>query len=287
MRGSENFLDKPAAELEELLIQVARSDLAPAAARDRALQNVASAALGVGVLSGTSAALSSRSSLFKGTSWLVAKWLALGASAGLLGIGVTQGVQELVTKSAPAPAPRQPPAAHAELHALAPSVVTLPRENIPRPEPETESEPARALALPSAPNAAFTAAAATAHEPKSASREPSASSAAAVAAPPPLDRRSSLTRELSLLEQARAALTQHSASSALQTLNDYHAEFPRGSMQIEAAALRVEAVGQSGDHALAQRLAQAFLSAFPTSPLAARVRAISEVSVAGAGEQKP
>ena len=90
-----------------------------------------------------------------------------------------------------------------------------------------------------------------------------------------------------MLEQARSALSQHAAKRALQTLDTYRAEFPRGSMQVEASALRIEAVGQSGDRALAQSLAQSFLDTFPTGPVAARVRAISDVSIAAPDEQKP
>ena len=94
--------------------------------------------------------------------------------------------------------------------------------------------------------------------------------------PSAANERSSLTRELSLLEQARRALVQRAAPRALQALNEYRAQFPSGSLQAEAAALRVEAVGQAGDHALARQQAAAFLSSYPTSPLAARVRALSD-----------
>jgi len=281
MRGSEIFLDKPAAELEEYLLQIARTDAAPTAARERALRSVASAALGVGALSGATAALGSRGSLFKGTSWLVAKWLAVGATTGFAGLGAAQGIQELAAKGAARPASPYTAATHANIPAqLAPSESPPPLEA--SPVPETAIEPVPSLSVQAAaPVSAPLAVAAAAHEPKSA---PQVSSDAAVGAPPLTARRSSLTRELSLLEQARGALTQHSASSALQMLDDYRAEFPHGSMLVEAAALRVEAVGQSGDRVLAQRLAQTFLNTFPTSPLAARVQTISEVS---AGEQKP
>ena len=119
----------------------------------------------------------------------------------------------------------------------------------------------------------------------SAAREPKgppATSSVAAEAPAPANSRSSLTRELTILEQVHSALAQHAPGRALQALDDYHAEFPRGSLQIEAAALRVEAVGQSGNHALAQRLARALLASYPNSPLGARVRAFSEVFVGDA-----
>jgi len=274
MRGSENLLAKPTAELEELLLRAARADVAPAAARERAMHSVASAALGLGLLSGT-AGLGSRSPLFKGSSWLVAKWLTFGAGSGLLGLGVAQGVQELAAKAADSAAKtRAGTQLAAELSPRAlPLAITLSPalkdDAVPAPEPADSAAPAPALALASA--------APPSHEPKGPGPVRLLNSTA--------NRRSSLTRELSLLEQVRSALSVHSAGSALQTLDIYQAEFPHGSMQVEAAALRVEAVGQSGDHAHAQRLAQAFLNSFPASPLTARVQAVSEVSEAG--EQKP
>jgi hypothetical protein len=270
-RGSENLLDKPTAELEQLLLQVARTDVAPAAARERAVHSVASAALGLSALSGT-VVLASRSSLFKGTSWLVAKWLAFGAGFGLVGLGVVQGVQELAAK------------------ASAPSAVSSPNRTMP-----TAQLTPHPLPLATSLSAAQVASAEPAPEPEStAALSPAPASAAPLTrdakATPPLpssteSRRSALTRELSLLEQVRGELSRHSAGSALQTLEIYRSEFPRGAMQVEAATLRIEAVEQSGDHAQAQRLAQAFLSNFPASPLAARVQAVAEVSEAG--EQKP
>ncbi|HET7538369.1 MAG TPA: hypothetical protein VFK05_00810 [Polyangiaceae bacterium] len=277
MRGSEHLLEKPTAELEELLLRAARADVAPAAARERAMQRVASAALGVGLLSGT-AALGSRSPLLKGTGWLVAKWLTFGAGSGLLGLGVVQGVQEL---SAKATASAAKPRAEGKLAAqLSPRA--LPLATSLSPALEASAEPAAEAADSAAPAPASTPAPALASASSPLSHEPKSPARLADSVD---SRRSALTRELSLLEQVRSALALHSARSALQTLDVYQAEFPHGSMQVEAAALRIEAVGQSGDHAHAQQLAQIFLNKFPASPLAARVQAVSEVSEAG--EQKP
>jgi outer membrane protein assembly factor BamD (BamD/ComL family) len=80
------------------------------------------------------------------------------------------------------------------------------------------------------------------------------------------------------LEQARGSLTRHSAAQALQALDAYASTFPGGALQVEAAALRVEAIGQSGNRALAAQLADAFLVSYPTSPLAARVRAFASTA---------
>jgi len=294
MRGSENLLDKPADELTEFLLRVARTDAAPEAARERALKSVASAALGIGVLSGT-AALGSRTTLFKGTSWLVAKWLAAGMSSGLLSIGAVQGIAQLASPSSARPElPHTPStrAAPSPARVTARAVALAPAMPAPEPAADLHLEPAPELApVPALPTQVTASARSAAnapnkatpvHEPHNAS--PPASEVASVTAPL-ASRTSSLTRELSLLEQARTALTNHSPSGALQALAEYRAEFPHGSLQVEAAALRVEAVEQSGNPALARKLAQSFLANFPNSPLAARVRAFSDVLVPDA--QKP
>jgi len=221
---------------------------------------------------------------------LVTKWVAIGAGTGLLGIGLVQGIQELATKATPSSAARYTAATYANVPAqlAVPSASAAPMlvpELEPKPAITAEPNPPGPVPVPSPAGVSVAPTATAAPEPKD--DAPPAASDAGVADPPASDRRSTLTRELSLLEQARRALSQHAARSALQTLAGYRAEFPHGSMHVEAAALRVEAVEQAGDRALAQRLAQSFLDSFPASPLAARVRAISEVTNAGAGEQKP
>ena len=276
MIGSESFLDKDPEDLEQYLVQLARQDVAPAAARQRALLNVASAAVGVGLLSGA-AAYGSRTSLIKATSWLVAKWLAAGLGAGLLTVTVAQGVAQW----AAAP-PQAEPTATAALIKQKSAVRVAPRlttAEAPAITPESDSSAAP-------PSVAFGALPSPA-TPRGPSISTPASSAApgltpAPAAPPAA---SSLTAELSFLEQARRALLQHAPTQALRTLDEYRLAFPSGSLQVEAAALRVEAVGQSGNRALAQRLAESFLTSFPTSPLAGRVRAAAESF--RSGTQKP
>ena len=298
--SSDSFFDKPEGELEAFLLRIARADAAPKAARERTVQAVGSVALGLGVLSGT-AALGSRTTLLKGTSWLVAKWLAAGMGTGLFGVAVTQGVQQLVSEPASSPAshalsapPRTPVRPNLSSALVAPDSVTAVAEAEPpapsatapaTPAPATPAPVVRApertsAVAPAAIGPGFSMAPVTsaAREPKG----PPATSSVAAEAPAPANSRSSLTRELTILEQVHSALAQHAPGRALQALDDYHAEFPRGSLQIEAAALRVEAVGQSGNHALAQRLARAFLASYPNSPLGARVRAFSEVFVGDA-----
>ena len=270
MIGSESFLDKDPEELEQFLLQLARNDVAPDVARNRALLNVASAAVGVGLLSGA-AAYGSRTSLVKATGWLVAKWLAAGLGAGLLTVTVAQGVSQWVA----APQKTEPEARHtvlskrpaAQRTALAPTAAPI----ITAESAAPTAVPTLAFEAPSSNVLSAPAAARGAGTPT-----PGSSAALAPMLAMPSAAASSLTAELSSLEQARRALLEHAPAQALQTLDDYRAAFPNGSLQVEAAALRVEAVGQSGNHALARQLAESFLNSFPSSPLARRVRAASE-----------
>jgi len=281
MTGSESVLNKEPEELGRFLLEAARKDCAPRAARERALLSVSSVALSVGIAS-TAAAYGSPSSLAKASGWLVAKWLLAGLGSGVLTLAVAQGVQQLATgRAQPTPsalvnAPRAP-----GLTAKRKSPSQSSQADIPTP-------PADALPslIASAPVGAFSAAAAAVSTRRVAAlASPNVAEPDVSASPSVPAEQSTLTRELSLLEQARSALAQHSASRALQALNDYRAQFPSGSLQAEAAALRVEAVGQAGDRASARRLAAAFLASYPTSPLAARVRTLSNSFLSDAPKQ--
>jgi len=272
MLGFDSFLDKEPEELEQFLLEVARQDSAPAEARERALHNVASAALGVGVLSGL-AAYGSPTSLVKATGWLVAKWLAAGFGAGLLTITAAQAVGRLATH-------------HPSSQPVALSVVeskTAPQALAPR-RPSTIS-PERDSTDPTQPGQDSAASTPVAPAVATGARSLGNLAASSRGQTTVTTEPSSLTRELSLLEQARAALSQHAAAQALLALDEYQARFPSGSLRVEAAALRIEAVGQAGNRVLARQLAESFLSSFPSSPLTARIRAT--VDAIGSDAQKP
>lgn len=81
-----------------------------------------------------------------------------------------------------------------------------------------------------------------------------------------------LQEEVAALDRARAALRASNPGSALRHLNDYSAEFPRGSLRLEAETLRIEALSASGSHAEASRRAKRILERSPNSVLAARLR---------------
>ena len=72
-----------------------------------------------------------------------------------------------------------------------------------------------------------------------------------------------------------ATLRAGHAAAALAALDRYDAKYAKpGSLQVEAAALRIEALARNGDRERAASLAAAFLSRHPRSPYAARIRAL-------------
>jgi hypothetical protein len=125
---------------------------------------------------------------------------------------------------------------------------------------ETPAETAPAEPLP--------AAAVEANDPTPAS---AAGHRAAVRAQP------DISLEIAALDEARAALRQGRAESALAALDRYGAEYGKnGSLRVEATVLRIDALLRSGNRARATSLANAFLARNPKSPYAARVRALVE-----------
>lgn len=84
--------------------------------------------------------------------------------------------------------------------------------------------------------------------------------------------KSSVKAELSLLEQARAALHGGNANGALQVLSRYGERYPRGNLRLEAEVLRVEALASAGRSREAARLADRLLARNPKSVVASRLR---------------
>jgi hypothetical protein len=82
--------------------------------------------------------------------------------------------------------------------------------------------------------------------------------------------------EVTALDRARRAMTDGDAAGALRRLDDYEARFAHGALFEEAEVLRIEALLAEGDRGTASRVANRFLAAHPSSPHAARVRALLE-----------
>ena len=89
---------------------------------------------------------------------------------------------------------------------------------------------------------------------------------------------SSLSEEIAAFDKARGALDAGDADRALALVDAYEKRFPAGTFVQEAEVLRVQALTRKGDAAGARRVGQRFLAAHPTSPHAARIRAILDAS---------
>ena len=96
------------------------------------------------------------------------------------------------------------------------------------------------------------------------------------------DPRSSLAQEVASLDQAREALAHGDSATALRELEKHQQKFQgSGALGPEAMVLRIEAVSARGDRAATTALANDFLSRFPSSPHAARVRSLLQAAQAG------
>ncbi len=81
-----------------------------------------------------------------------------------------------------------------------------------------------------------------------------------------------LQEEVEALDGARSSLRTGDSSGALRGLAEYSKRFPKGSLRLEAEALRIEALAASGNHVEASRRAKRILERSPNSVLAPRLR---------------
>ncbi len=112
----------------------------------------------------------------------------------------------------------------------------------------------------------------------SASSEPAQSTLPAQPAharrpPSPAASAGALDAEMARIQEARDALRLRDPSAALAALSRYDAEFRRGVMKPEAAALRVLALCDAGRSTEARSRGVIFARQWPRSPLIVRVRA--------------
>lgn len=266
MNSDPPFLEQDAAELERFLVQQARRDRAPRAAHERALVTLSSLSLGAGLTASAKLAWGA-SAASQVTPWLVTKWIAVGMTASLATFAAAEGLHHAFTarettvderkQTPPGAAPRLPGAERAKQSPAAAGLSAA------VPAASSHAAPGSASA-PSGPAPTVEPAATSTHLPSSTAFGAASSEASA-----------QLTREVARLQRARSSLVAGSPSAALEALNGYAREFPSGALRAEAAALRVEAVAALGNRALAQSLASEFLTRFPSSPLSARVRAVS------------
>jgi hypothetical protein len=94
-----------------------------------------------------------------------------------------------------------------------------------------------------------------------------------------------LADEVRMLEAARSEISRRRAGAAIEILDRYRRDFPDGRLALEADVLRIESLFRSGKASAAVGLADKFLAANPTSPLASRVRTMVRDAQGAAGER--
>jgi len=97
---------------------------------------------------------------------------------------------------------------------------------------------------------------------------------AASGSAPRVTKISSLPEQVLSLDRARVALNSGDASGALAEIAHYRNTWPRGVFLEEASVLEIEALAKRGEIVLAGMRAQAYVTAHPDSPQAARLRAL-------------
>jgi hypothetical protein len=176
-------------------------------------------------------------------------------------------VQTQAVEGTASPAPQRPTEAAAA------------REEKPETEPSTKQAAPSAEARNERPPATPQRSADEAPAAASPSAEPAAPSElnASPAAPLTPDERASQLREESrLLSEARDALRRGDAAGSFRRLEEARTRFGGGLLGQEREALTIEALYRSGQRSAASARAEAFLRAYPLSPLSTRVQAFAQ-----------
>jgi len=206
----------------------------------------ASGSAGASTAATSTAAAGAAKGVASSTLIVVAKWLAVGALTGTVASSAVYGVSGALT-----PAPVASSASPVGPTPSDPKV--LPRQPNMRDELREIPAPPAVEVMPPPPAAG----------PAPAAPEPSAERAG-----------SSLAAEVMALDSARQALGTGDAPRALALLNGYESRFREPRMLPEVLYLRLEAFTLTGDRASAEAVARRILLAYPTSPHAARARAV-------------
>ncbi len=190
----------------------------------------------------TATVATTKAAALTGTS--LAKWLVIGA----LARGATVAASEVLT---PAPTALVD-AASVDTSRRAPRVMATAPAATSSP---TASEPSSAPTRSAAPTKEFPAAPATNVTPGTA--------------------RPSLADERIEVDAINRALRGGSPNGALDRIAGYRERFPKGAFGVEVMVLRIEALNAAGRHAEAKAAARSFLSRYPKSPAAKRVRTLA------------
>jgi hypothetical protein len=285
MSERRRFVIESGEHLPDVLLRRARVDGPTRQARARALSRIVAAGAatsGVSVLAASLANKSATASIAKVSTFAVAKWVVIGATAATAVLGAREVAEHLtppieLTGSAAARDSRAPAFRNGRQDPMGTPVASFagapPDTPAQGPLAVASPPPSWMVKQPDAPQPQE-------HALRPATPVPAVEIATAPPAGDATEKRAvdvaspQLSRELELLEKARAHLARRSGWAALDVLDTYRAAFPSGSMNIEAAVLQVEALGTVGRRPEAASLGQAFLAAHPHHPLAERVRAI-------------
>lgn len=250
-----------ATPFERGLLESYSAEQPSAAARTRAL-GIASVAAGtvatIGVAAGAGAAAPKAAGL---AGLAVFKWVVIGvavAGAATAVVVVRPDYEPVVVVTTSTKASPVAPAKATAAVAPTPQVTAVAEVMV---EPPAIS-PADLRAAPSAPAPVAQRATAT-----------------PVAAAPAAPASGSLPAEIAALDRARKALEGGDPAQALDRVDAYELQYPNGTFSEEAEVLRIEALAKRGDRARATSAGQRFLAAHPTSPHAARIRAILTPSI--------
>jgi hypothetical protein len=271
MTDPKRLRETHASELEGLLLESVRVDTPAPSARARTLAAVALGAAAGSAAVGAAGSASAAALPGSAVTWaFAAKWLALGAGAGVVVAGTLVGPLHQVLEGG-----RTIPHAVGNL----PRAVTTSRTHVVAPLPvAAEATPAESrstesvAALPEARIAgrAVMPERAAPVAPSAPERVPER--ALTPADPAPVT--NTLPEEVAFLDAASRALRDHDPVRAHAALDSYAARFGGGNLGPEATALRIQAFLEQGDHARAERIAETFLAQNPHSPHAARVRSL-------------
>jgi hypothetical protein len=292
MNDPRRLVESTTEDFARELLESARDDQGSTRALKRTL-----AALGVGVVlplgvvtaEKALAASGAASTVNKLGVLLVAKWVGVGATVGLAGLGGLHVATTALSAKGPLaagiveqPARQQAPTLSRRGSAPAANFtpeVSDPAEPglaIPAPRPSLESttpqpraaskpliEPPESTNEQASPTAAL--------EDSEASAVPAPTARSARVPPTSANR---LLGEVTMLDEARRALQRGEARQALTTLKRYEAEFGGGGLELEATVMRIRALLEVGDRAAADELAQRVLRAAPHSHHASIVRTL-------------
>jgi hypothetical protein len=162
-----------------------------------------------------------------------------------------------------------PPSATATKIDPSENLAAIPPHGAPGDAPAPSARSSAALPSPPA-NHRFTVS-----KPSSIAAPPMPSPSPAPSPPPepaPRALPSTLTAEILVLDRTRQAIAAKDFARALDQIDGYHRDFPRGQLAADADALAVEILDARGDHKEASRHAVRFISEHPNDPHSARMK---------------